>query len=292
MTVVVAVKVFDGIVLAADSATSLPLFAPGTPESGGPPTLSGFQVYNNADKIFHLHRDLPIGLATWGAGQIDSASISTLAKDLRRRLMGLDPLHLAWRLNPAEYTIEEVAGRLVDLMYRELYSKSAPDTAQVIGFLLAGYSSGARHPEAWQILFEEPETEPVPDKFWDLKDEGWRANGQPQAIARLFNGHDPDLLPAVLASRAPDVQAEIQASFDGVARQVVVAPMPFADAIDIARFCVDLTIGYTRFIPGSDLVGGPVDVAGISRHEGFKWVQRKHYYSPELNPRRPHDHDL
>ncbi|MDP9398460.1 MAG: hypothetical protein M3P96_11865 [Actinomycetota bacterium] len=54
MTVAVVVQVFDGIVLATDSATTFTL-------QGG-----GAQVYNNANKIFHLHRRLPIGAMTWG----------------------------------------------------------------------------------------------------------------------------------------------------------------------------------------------------------------------------------
>ena len=52
MTVAVAVKVFDGIVLAADSATTLQLPA------------GGAHVYNNASKVFHLHRKLPVGAMT------------------------------------------------------------------------------------------------------------------------------------------------------------------------------------------------------------------------------------
>lgn len=67
--------------------------------------------------------------------------------------------------------------------------------------------------------------------------------------------------------------------------------MPFADAIQLAKFLVDVTIGYTRYLLGPDTVGGQVELAGISRHEGFKWVMRKHYYSRELNPGSPHEHD-
>jgi hypothetical protein len=31
-------------------------------------------------------------------------------------------------------------------------------------------------------------------------------------------------------------------------------------------------------------VGGAVDVAVISRGDGFVWLKRKHYFSQELNP--------
>lgn len=34
----------------------------------------------------------------------------------------------------------------------------------------------------------------------------------------------------------------------------------------------------------SETVGGPVDVAVITRSEGLVWVKRKHYFSPDLNP--------
>jgi hypothetical protein len=31
-------------------------------------------------------------------------------------------------------------------------------------------------------------------------------------------------------------------------------------------------------------VGGPIDVAVISKGDGFVWIKRKHYFKPELNP--------
>jgi len=283
VTVVVSIKVYDGIVLAADSATTANLADP----SG---TIVDHQVWNNADKVFQLHRDLPIGLATWGGGHIQSASISTLAKDLRRRLMGRDANKQDWELDRSSYTVEEVAHRLVELMHGELYVNVPVAEAQVIGFLLAGYSGGAGHPEAWQVTLEPGQT-PVPVQVWDTDAIGWRANGQPDAIARLLNGYGPGLQAGVQALVPQADHAVLQKVFEAEARAASVAQMPFADAIELAKFCVETTIGYFRFVPGTALVGGPVDVAAISRHEGFKWVQRKHYYPPELNPRRPHDHD-
>ena len=284
VTVVVAVKVYDGMVLAADSATALPLR-----DAAG--KVTGHQVWNNADKVFHLHRDLPIGLATWGGGQIQSASISTLAKDLRRRLMGRDAGHTGWSLDPASYTLADVSERLVQLLHDELYSKIDPATAQYIGFLLAGFSGGVNQSEAWEIALADPNQRPVAKQVWDLSASGWRAYGQPEAIGRLFNGFAPSLQVAVSALVPPTASAALDAAFLAEGRPAVIPSMPFGDAIQFAKFCADTTIGYTRFLPGPDLVGGPVDVAGISRHEGFKWVHRKHYYNPELNPRRPHEHD-
>ena len=35
--------------------------------------------------------------------------------------------------------------------------------------------------------------------------------------------------------------------------------------------------------PGEETVGGPVDVAVISKGDGFIWIKRKHYFKSEYN---------
>jgi len=47
--------------------------------------------------------------------------------------------------------------------------------------------------------------------------------------------------------------------------------------------------GARLFLVGTFLqpatVGGPIDVAVITKGDGFVWVKRKHYFRAELNPR-------
>lgn len=286
MTVAVGVKVFDGIVLATDSATSFNL-------DGG-----GAQVYNTANKLFQLHRELPVAAMTWGLGSIGDASISTLAKDLRRRLMGRDPGGVNWGLDPSAYTIEEVANYTVSMMYEELYDpivaamvKAIPSLKKeqiFLGFLIAGYSAGSRQAEAWSISIEEPGTRPVPKLEIQTDQSGWVVYAIREATQRLFNGYDPTL-PDKLAKVVPAAQMPaVLGVLSGEHRMAVPAAMPFADAIKFAEFLVEVTAGYSHFLLGPDVVGGPIDIAGISRHEGFRWIERKHYYRPELNPKEPH----
>jgi hypothetical protein len=33
----------------------------------------------------------------------------------------------------------------------------------------------------------------------------------------------------------------------------------------------------------AETVGGPIDVAVISKGDGFVWIKRKHYFDPALN---------
>ena len=65
--------------------------------------------------------------------------------------------------------------------------------------------------------------------------------------------------------------------------------MPVQDAIDLADFLADLTKRYVAFMPLADTVGGDTDIATFTKHEGFKWIRWKHYYSQHLN-RRETDH--
>jgi len=70
MIVLVSVKINDGVVMAADSAS---FFASG-------------MVYQHADKIVNLRQGLPIGAMVTGSGGTGSESIDALLKDLRRPL--------------------------------------------------------------------------------------------------------------------------------------------------------------------------------------------------------------
>ena len=65
---------------------------------------------------------------------------------------------------------------------------------------------------------------------------------------------------------------------------VVVPAMPIQDAIDLAVFMVETTIKFVRFNLRHETVGGPIEVAAITKHEGFNWVRRKLFYSKDQNP--------
>ena len=56
------------------------------------------------------------------------------------------------------------------------------------------------------------------------------------------------------------------------------------DMADMAESIVSLTSLLKRVSPEEETVGGPVDVAVISKGDGFIWMKRKHYFQPELNP--------
>jgi hypothetical protein len=57
------------------------------------------------------------------------------------------------------------------------------------------------------------------------------------------------------------------------------------DLANFAEALVNITSVKRRASLETESVGGPIDVAVISRDDGFVWVKRKHYFEPSLNPR-------
>ena len=64
----------------------------------------------------------------------------------------------------------------------------------------------------------------------------------------------------------------------------VVAMMPKDELAAMAESLVNLTSFKRKVTEEAETVGGPIDVAVISKGDGLVWVKRKHYFAPELNP--------
>lgn len=83
------------------------------------------------------------------------------------------------------------------------------------------------------------------------------------------------------------LQAEINRLKNEQASPVVdsVSFLPKDELASMAESLVNLTSLKRRIsIQDPQTVGGPVDVAVISRGDGFVWIKRKHYFSQDLNP--------
>ncbi len=65
----------------------------------------------------------------------------------------------------------------------------------------------------------------------------------------------------------------------------VIHSLPIPDMAALARSLIDLESLKERVTKPSESVSGPIDVAVISKYDGFVWIDRKHYFKPDLNPR-------
>jgi len=266
VTIIVSVKINDGVIMAADSA--------GTMASG--------QIYAHANKITNLYEGLPIGAMSTGAGGIGNESVETLLKDLRRRFTGRDPDHADWRLDPAAYTLEDVAQRLRAFIFEEKVLACGEDTS--LQLRVCGYSAGRPLAEVWEVNINNRACA-APRCIMGEEGFGVLWDGQYEALNRLILGTGFEIGVALARHGVPTDQVPtLQANLVGDLYATLSAPaMPIHDAIDLARFLVETTIGFVRFavfLPKS--VGGAAQIAAITKHEGFRWVQRPTFHGTEL----------
>ncbi len=79
---------------------------------------------------------------------------------------------------------------------------------------------------------------------------------------------------------AEKLRREFEREFDRM-----VALMPKQELIELAEALVSITGAERKATKDEGTVGGPIDVAMITKHEGFVWIKRKHYFNKDLNPR-------
>jgi len=93
-----------------------------------------------------------------------------------------------------------------------------------------------------------------------------------RAEQAFYQGLEEDGFQAIQSSSEAEIQDMVEF-------------MPKAEMARMAEALVNLTSIKRRVSRGFETVGGPIDVAIVSRAEGFVWVSRKHYFPRELNDR-------
>jgi len=266
MSIVVAVKVPEGLVLAADSASTLEI-------TQGDRTGVAM-IYSNANKLMQL-KDYPVGVATWGAGTLGARTVISFVEEFENELG-------SYRRVKNEVSVEGIARKLKDFLLQQFAKQGLdrpPEPQQPkIGILVGGYSAGQFFSE--HFVFNVPQgefTDARPNLSSGQPDFGANWYGATDAIVRLHFGRDEHVLDILkrlgiaddVVSRAMEImKTEIQ-------YPVPFNAMPLRDAIAYADYVVSVVIGRFRFVIGAPLCGGPVDIAAIKKKEGFNWVKRK-----------------
>jgi hypothetical protein len=78
--------------------------------------------------------------------------------------------------------------------------------------------------------------------------------------------------------------AQFHASHQAPLRRVITS-LPFFEMAELAEALVFMESMKERVTSPAESVSGPIDVAVISKGDGFIWIKRKHYFDPKLNPR-------
>ncbi len=113
-----------------------------------------------------------------------------------------------------------------------------------------------------------------------------------EIVAKLEAAGAPDTLTSVL--RSFDVGNYTKLYVDGMDNYIqenyisklvnTISYLSKEDLADMAESLVRMTYLKRRITSEEESVGGPVDVAVITKGDGFIWLKRKHYFSADLNP--------
>jgi len=120
-------------------------------------------------------------------------------------------------------------------------------------------------------------------------------DGVVEEIVNLVSSADATLGSALESAVVPKLPDLVQGLFAGWRHEreerfwkpilTITGALPKDELAAMAEALVNLTKFKRRVSTARETVGGPIDVAVITKGDGFVWVKRKHYFSPDLNPR-------
>lgn len=257
MSIVACVKVYDGIALGADSATQI---------SGRDPqgNIATLKTYHNANKVFQL-QGLPIGILTYGIGNLGNKSIETLLREYNIA----NPVDKG-----ASYNVEMVSTKLLkyfETLYNQLFSTTPIEQKPVLGFYLAGYSHNVTLGEEFEFLLPR-DSSLIHVRPSDQFGASWRGISIP--FSRLYFGFDPRIDEKLQQMGRQDLIPIVKTIMRDYSAKVIYDGMPIIDAIKFVEFILRTTIGLSVYEIGFPSCSEPIDLAVIKDGE-FKWVRQK-----------------
>lgn len=263
MTLTISVRVPDGIVLAADSLVSIMATITPTGEFGAkcpkckedikisdlklPPIGMPAGSSSFGRKLFNIKKR-NIGVAVYGTPSLNGRTVESHIREFEKlKVVGKE-------------TVEEIAKKLAKYFYDKVKKEvkdvsKIPEKHVVTGFQVVGYDE--KDIEIGKTFLvkigRKVVIEPTHDKGY-----GCTFGGDGRVVGKLWKV-DPTIPIAKPNYRFMTLQ----------------------DAIDYAIFLIRTTIGYQRFATMVPNVGGNIDVAIITHHDGLKWIQEKKYRGEE-----------
>jgi hypothetical protein len=259
MTLAVTVVCQDGVVVAADSRTTL----------ANHRMLRVGSDYTH--KVFESGR---IAIATYGEAFVLGRSVASHMAEFAAREAGNCD-----HPGPTAIRLAEFVGDRYDQDVTEALDVSEPRVAE-LGFLVGGYDD-AGVGEAWEVTLPDRTVEIIATTT-DGGGAVWR--GQSDVVTRIMRGSDIELLERLAtAHKVVDELDALTPLLDACGYRIPFESMNLQDGIDLAVLCIRTTIDVQRLTLGPVAtspefswpgVGGPIEIATVTASHGFRWVQR------------------
>ncbi|MBI3947222.1 MAG: hypothetical protein HY321_14955 [Armatimonadetes bacterium] len=261
MSLGIVIKGPEGLVLAAESRVTVTAQFPNSP----PIHVS----YDNAVKVLKFGDHPNVGAVTYGLAAIDGRTAHSFMPELEawlpKRREDDDPIR-----------VQDFAVQMSAFFMKqwEAAAQALPSSANM-AFVVGGFDKDESYGKVF--LFQIP-AEPIPTPRNDRdKEFGITWGGQREVVDRLLMGYDPKL-PGLLEQALglnPGQRDAMATALKGLQMPVPINMMALQDCVDLAILYIRTTIAAQQLQIGVRGCGGPIDVATITRREGFRWIQQK-----------------
>jgi len=257
----------EGIVLAADSRVTLTGQMPGSPPGQ---TIMLPATFDNATKLLFVKEQKYVGAVTYGLGAIGQAQVRTahsFMPEFENSVKGLGRLSV-----PA--FAERLSAFFVGHWQANMPANfQGPDMV----FLVGGYDDDdAAYGRVFS--FQVPH-QATPQELQAAGGFGISWGGQREFADRLLQGFE-ETLPQVVADylhlaadKVAGLRDHLRSKFNPA---IPYQFLPLQDCVDMSIFLIRTTMTIQDWSVRLRGVGGEIDVATITRTEGFCPIQQKH----------------
>ena len=258
MSLGVVIKGPEGVVLAADSRVTLEA------QRGKDRPISVH--FDNSTKLLSFNGHPYVGAVTYGGAVVGLRTAHSYIPEFENEL------------SEARISVNEFALRLSEFFlarWNNAAQKEGFTGADMI-FIVGGYSEGQPYGEV--SLFSIP-NQPNPEpRNAGANEFGMTWGGQMELATRLINGYDPMLIS--LLKEELKLQDGTLAGLEKTLQKKLQFPIPYQvlplqDCVNLATLLIRTTISAQSVGIGIRGVGGPIDVATITRTDGLQSVQAK-----------------
>jgi hypothetical protein len=263
VTLAVVFKGPEGLALAVDSRATL------TVQLANGEKMTSY--YDNATKLLSVQGQKYVGIVTYGM-----AAIGTTEPRMPNGFMPEFEAELG-RKHGERATVAEVARELGSFFTQQWQKASMPAPAGDIPpmvFLVAGFDKDEPYGHVYRVSVPDA---PDPEEQ-NAGSFGLTWGGQREFVDRVLQGIDFRAVDVVKDElKLTDAQAD--SLKQRLAREFVLPIpwqfLPLQDGVDLSAFLVNMTSGIQAWTLSIRGVGGAVDVATVTRTEGFQAIKKK-----------------
>ncbi len=259
----------EGVVIAADSRVTLNTQI-SQPNGQG---LILPSTFDNATKLLQVNGQDFVGVVTFGLGAIGGKEPRTAHSFIPEFEANINKTHNTKRL-----TVKEFAKELSNFFMGQWVSHNMPVPNDYKGdpiiFFVAGYDEGDPYGRVYEVVIPNiPQpTEKIAGEFGAI----W--GGQKEFVDRLINGYDGRLSSIAKTQfnlNDTQIQNFVVECAKNVSIKIPFQFLPLQDCVDLSIFLIRATINLQQWTIGIRGVGGAIDVATITKTDGFKAIQQK-----------------